>query len=92
VSYRTRIDPFTWITHPMLIGTSTSGWAEGLPLALGPANPIRAFLRRLPVVGRVAPRAQTLHWDTLAIYRVQFRALHGNACAACYEAVLLDAA
>lgn len=57
---------------------------NALPLALrwGTPDPTLAFLRRLPVVGRFAPRPQRPHWGVPAVYRLQ---LSGG------DAVLLDA-
>lgn len=65
----------------------------GLPIALAPEDAALSFLRRLPVVGRFAPRAQTFHWDSAAVYRVRMQAAPHGVCgrAHCYEAVLLDA-
>ncbi len=43
------------------------------PLSLRWGNPdlLLVFLRRLPWVGRFAPRPQQLSWETPAIYRIQ---------------------
>jgi hypothetical protein len=38
-----------------------------LLVRLGP-DPLRAFLRRLPSLGSLAPAAQTIHWDEVAVY------------------------
>jgi hypothetical protein len=92
VSYRARTDPFTWRTHVILIDAGVPTWGEGLPLVAGPVDPMLAVLRRTPLVGRLVPRPQPLHWDTLAIYRVQVHTRPGSSCTTCYEAVLLDAA
>jgi len=61
----------------MLVDQPTASWLRGLPVQLGTQNPQLAFLRRLPLVGRVVPPPQGV--------RV-------CVSAPCYEAVLEDAA
>jgi hypothetical protein len=79
---------------PNLVDVDASAVVDPLLLVqLGP-DPLWAFFRRLPWLGSLAPVAQTIHWDEVAVYRVQLRV---EACAYggpghCYEAVLLDAA
>jgi hypothetical protein len=67
--------------------------ATDLTVVWGPADPLLGFLRHLPLIGQLAPRAQAEHWDTIATYRVRLRAAPASACQSrpCYEALLLDA-
>lgn len=67
---------------------------EPLPVALGGAPRLVAFLRRLPLLRLAAPAPQHLRWETPTVYRIQ---LHSVPCGSslpsrCYEALLLDAA
>jgi hypothetical protein len=70
--------------------------ARGQPLWLAPgdANPLRTLLRHIPVLARVAPAPQVLHWGELATYWVRLQAIAGSLCGtgSCFEALLLDAA
>jgi hypothetical protein len=79
---------------PSLVDVDALAVVDPLPLVrLGP-DPLRAFLRRLPWLGSLAPAAQTIRWDKVAVYHVQLRAqarAYGGA-GICDEAVLLDAA
>jgi hypothetical protein len=61
---------------------------------MGPANPLLALLRRLPLVGRLVPGPQLLRWGRPAIYRVQVQDAAGRSPNATrhYAAVLLDPA
>lgn len=65
-----------------------------LPLAWGSPAPLRAVLRRLPLLARLVPRPQIVHSSAVATYRVQ---LQTSPCSAlddgpvCYGALLLDA-
>jgi hypothetical protein len=66
-----------------------------LTLARGPMPPLLAALRRVPVLQRLAPAPQVVHWETVATYRIQLRAAschRGGAPRCTYEALLLDAA
>jgi hypothetical protein len=65
-----------------------------LPLSVGASNPLRAFVRHVPVLDSLAPVPQAVHWGTVATFRVRLRAAPANSCPGppCYEAVLLDAA
>ena len=78
----------------MLVDQPTASWLRGLPVQLGTQNPQLAFLRRLPLVGRVVPPPQVVHWGIPAVYRVQVQATQQSVCgrSPCYEAVLEDAA
>jgi hypothetical protein len=67
---------------------------DALPLVSGPVPPPVALLRRLPLIGQMAPAPQSPRWDGMDVYRVQ---LHALSCGPpqqpeCYEALLLDAA
>jgi hypothetical protein len=65
----------------------------GLPLQWGAANPRRALLRHIPLVGLVVPRQQVAEPDLAATYQIQLRTAppDSGATPPCYEAVLLDA-
>jgi len=89
--YYNRLDPFTFAWRADLVAPGDAGSAR-LALAPGPADPLLALLRRLPEVGRWAPRAQTLREGAIGTFRVQLRAVPGGSCTSCYEALLLDAA
>ena len=79
---------------PVLIDADATGPGNYLPLSVGPANPLLALLRRLPLVGRLMPGPQLLRWGRPAIYRVQVREAVGTSPRETrpYEAVLLDPA
>jgi hypothetical protein len=78
----------------MLVDQPTASWLRGLPVQLGAENPQLAFLRHLPLVGRVVPPPQVVHWGIPAVYRVQLQPWQWSVCGSspCYEAVLEDAA
>jgi hypothetical protein len=63
-----------------------------LPLSLGPADPLLALLRRLPLVGRLVPGPQVLRWGKPTIYRVQVQDVAGPSpnAALPYRVLLLD--
>jgi hypothetical protein len=67
---------------------------DPLPLTRRGPDPLRALLRGLPLLGSLAPRAQVIRWDTVAVYRVQLLVQGRAHCGAgiCDEAVRLDAA
>src|SRR5256886_7714297 len=77
----------------MLVDQPTASWLRGLPVQLGTQNPQLAFLRRLPLVGRVVPPPQGVRWGIPAVYRVQLQPTQRSVCGSspCYEAVLEDA-
>jgi hypothetical protein len=76
--------------QPELIDPQDVG--DALPLVSGPVPPPVAFLRRLPLIGDIAPAPQHPHWDGMDVYRVQLHALScGMHQPPCYEALLLDA-
>ena len=64
--------------------------ARGLPLVWGGTDPIRAQLRRLPLIAAFVP-PQAPHWGRPAAYRVTLRLAAGAACHTCFAAVLVDA-
>jgi hypothetical protein len=77
-----------------LVDVDALATVDPLPLVrLGP-DPLWAFLRHLPWLGSLATPAQIIHWDEVAVYRVQLRVEAHAYCGpgVCYEAVLLDAA
>jgi hypothetical protein len=86
--------PDSIVTRFDLIDPGAPRGTPGLALAWGGADPLLAALRRLPLIGRLAPRPQVLRWGAPATYRVRLRASDALACATppCYEALLLDAA
>ena len=53
-------------------------------------DPLLAFLRRLPMVGRFVPCPQRPYWDMLTVYRIQISRPPVNVFAG-EDAVLLDA-
>jgi len=67
----------------------TPNLAGSLPLRWGDPDPLRALLRGLPLIGRLAPPPQVADPGMTATYRIQLRAV---AHSTQYEAVLLDVA
>ena len=67
---------FAW---PALVDADAAGPGSYLPLSMGPANPLLAQLRRLPLVGRLVPGPQLLEWGRPAIYRVQIQDVAGTS-------------
>ncbi len=65
-----------------------------LLLEPGPADPLIARLRRVPLLDSVVLRPQHLRSRTALVYRVSFRAVPHRSCDAhpCITAVLVDAA
>jgi hypothetical protein len=64
-----------------------------LPLDWAGIDPLLAGLRRLPLVGGFAPPPQVVHWEQVAVYRVQLRTPADTSGGSdSYEALLLDAA
>jgi hypothetical protein len=82
---------FAW---PALVDADAPPLRSFLPLSMGPANPLLALLRRLPLVGRLVPRPQLLRWGRPASYRVQVQDAAGTSPNGTrrYAAVLLDPA
>ena len=78
----------------LLVDQPTANWLRGLPVQLGTETSQLAFLRRLPLVGRVVPPPQVVRWGIPAVYRVQLQPANRSVCGSspCYEAVLEDAA
>jgi hypothetical protein len=69
--------------------------AEALPVVAAPAPPLVWFLRRLPLIGSVAPAPQQPRWDSLGTYQIQLHAVICDLKAqrpCYYYARLLDAA
>jgi hypothetical protein len=79
---------------PVLVDPAGTDLADPLPLTVGPSNPLLAFVRRVPVLGGLAPAPQAVHWEVVATYRVRLGAMPHRLCGTtpCYEARLLDAA
>jgi hypothetical protein len=75
-----------------LMDASEASWV--LPLAWGRQDSVLAVLRRVPLLSGLLPALQAVRWEEVATYRVELRTMPGEPCgtAACYEAVLLDAA
>jgi hypothetical protein len=80
------------IWRPSLI--DRIGQADPLALSWAPPNPLLATLRQLPLVGDLLPPPQGTDWDVPAVYRVRIRVVAAGQCgaAACYQALLVDAA
>lgn len=83
VSYLLWRAPDSVVMQIGLVDSGRGNTARPLPLRWGDPDPVLAFLRRLPVVGRFAPHPQRPLWDIPAVYRLQ---ISGNN-----ESVLLDA-
>jgi len=88
---------YHWRTHnELLVGAELADsrvrGGGALPLAPGPKDSLWAFLRRLPLIGDMAPPLQALHRGAIGIVRVQLRAVRDEMGAIRYEATLLDAA
>jgi hypothetical protein len=79
---------------PSLVAVDAAAPVDPLPLAWAGVDPLRAYLRRLPVLGSLAPQAQAVRWGVVAVYRIQLRVAPASSCPdpPCYEAVLPDAA
>lgn len=73
-----------------LVDAGRGNNARPLSLRWGGPDPLLAFLRRLPMVGRFVPRPQRPFWDMLAVYRIQINRPPVNVFAG-EDAVLLDA-
>jgi hypothetical protein len=82
------------VAWPALVDADVAGPGSYLPLSMGPANPLLALLRRLPLVERLVPGPQLLRWGRPAIYRVQVQDVAGTSAHGTqrYAAVLLDPA
>jgi hypothetical protein len=83
--------PVAW---PALVDADAPPLRSFLPLSMGPANPLLALLRRLPLVGRLVPGPQLLRWGRPASYRVQVQDAAGTSPTGTrrYAAVLLNPA
>jgi hypothetical protein len=69
------------------------GYGAAITLEWRTLNPPWQFLTHLPLIGRLVPPAQVIHWDTVATYRVQLRKLPAGpqAMPPSYVALLPDA-
>jgi hypothetical protein len=81
--------PWGYLTDP---GPSLA--VDPLPLEWAGADPLLTAVRHLPLLGDFIPPPQVVHWEQVAVYRVQLRAAAIGVCGIppCYEALLLDAA
>lgn len=75
-----------------LLDATSATPTDAIALQWGPEDPGRALWRRLPLVGRFAPEAQTVHWAAPATYRVRITVQPAWYCALppCYGALVLD--
>jgi hypothetical protein len=82
---------FTW--HPAL-EDAHDPWAPALPLTFVPAARGPSWLRSLPVIAGLLPQSRPIAWYIPADYTLQVQATGCAAGdhAACYDAVLEDAA
>jgi hypothetical protein len=69
--YRTWSPPDSIVTRIALVAPGQAGGTPPLYLQWGNADPLLASLRRLPLVGRLAPSPQRPHWGPPAVYRIQ---------------------
>jgi hypothetical protein len=94
VSDRTWGPPDSIVTHMDLFDVHPVPDAPGLPLAWGSDDNLVVSLRGIPLLGRLAPPPQAVHWGTPATYRIRLQSLPVAFCTAapCIEAILLDAA
>lgn len=60
-----------------------------LRLTWSGSTPMATFVRRIPLLGHVAPAVKAIKWDTVTVYRIVLRE---NPCAGGYEATVQDAA
>jgi hypothetical protein len=79
---------------PSLVAVDAAAPVDPLPLAWAGVDPLRTYLRRLPVLDSLAPPTQAVRWGVGAVYRIRLRAAPAGSCAVppCYQALLLDAA
>ena len=65
-----------------------------LPITHAGLDPMRSIVRRIPLLGRLAPAPQELQWGVVATYQVQLAFVPNSMCGvgACAEARLLDSA
>jgi len=71
VTYRTWSAPDSIVARLELIDPQVPSGMARLSLGWGRPDPLLAGLRRLPLVGRLAPRPQRPRWGATAVYRVQ---------------------
>jgi hypothetical protein len=89
--YRTWSPPDSIVTRLALVEPGRSDSSVPLSLQWGSPDPLLASWRRMPLVGRLAPRPQRPQWGTLAVYRIQLHGQPGGFPGG-DDAVLLDAA
>lgn len=91
VIYLTWRTPDGIVTRTDFIDGAWSRGAKTLAVVRGNPDSLLVSLRRLPLIGVLAPRPQRLHWRASAVYRVQILCAPGCAPRS-DDAVLLDAA
>jgi hypothetical protein len=88
--YRIWQPPDSIVTRIALVDPHQAGALPPLVLEWGSADPVLDALRRLPVVGRLAPRPQRLHWGEMAVYRIRLDGFAPEGRGS-LQGVLLDA-
>ena len=77
-------------------GQPGTGRDAALAVVAGPADPMRARLRRIPLLGDLVPRAQVVDMSHSRDYRIQLERDPNSPSVcpplACFQGVLLDAA
>jgi hypothetical protein len=76
-----------------LVDGGISATEGGLPVVWAGIDTFRGSLRHIPLLDRLLPAPQVLHWGVVATYRIQLQVAPCGAGtrAPCYAAVLLDA-
>jgi hypothetical protein len=77
--------------RPRQVIADAVGSRNALPLTWQAEAPALAFLRRAPLLDRLAPSGQMLQWGTLTTYRVRVQMTPRTTIGpACYAVVVLD--
>jgi hypothetical protein len=78
----------------VLRDASSSAAGARLPLAVASPDRLLTIVRRVPLLGSMAPAPQVVHWEVVATYRVQLQPVPAGSCGGttCYEALVLDVA
>jgi hypothetical protein len=73
---------------------SVSPRVAPLPVTRAGLDLFHSILRQMPLLSRLTPAPQVLHWGAVATYRVQLASVPNSICGvgACVEAKLLDSA
>jgi hypothetical protein len=85
-------DPSDLPTHFMLVDADVPPSSLALNVVMGPEDPLLAALRRVPLLGALAPGAQSLQLKVTKVYHIQVRLPCPVTCARYVQAILLDAA